>query len=98
MKVDWSKFSTELRLKFGDFKESDSTPAHVKKAIEDCATLNASKNKWAKLYVLPTPSTATVYLEVGSILSGGYIEIKSQTWYYSQEKDGQVTIYKHTHR
>jgi hypothetical protein len=99
MKIDWSKFSTELRLKYGDFKlESDNTPAHVRKAIEDCAALNAHKNKWAKLNVLPTPAVATVYVEVGSILSGGYVESKSQTWYYSQEKDGQVTIYKHTHR
>ena len=100
MKIDWSKFSTELRLKYGDFKETEETPSHIRKAIEDCAALNAHKNKWAKLNVLPTPAVATVYVEVGSILSGGYVESKSQTWYYSQDKDNknEVIVYKHTHR
>lgn len=97
--IDWSKFSTELRLKYGDFEQTvDKTPAHVKKAIEDCAEINASPKKWAKLSVLPTPSAATVYLEVGNILSGGFVETKAQTWYYTKEKNGEVTVYKHTHR
>lgn len=94
---DWTKFSTELRLKYGDFKETNETPAHIRKAIADCAELNSHPNKWAKLNVLPTPAVATVFLEVGSILSGGYVESKAQTWYYSKEKD-EVVIYKHTHR
>ena len=97
-RIDWSKFSTELRLKYGDFSETQETPKHIQEAIEDCAEINASKKRWAKLHVIPVPSNPTVYLEVGNILSNGFIETKAQTWYYTQEKDGNVRLYKHTHR
>ncbi len=97
-RVDWSKLDTKLRLKYGDFSNPDETPEHIRKAIEDCAELNTNPKQWARLVVLPVPTNTVVYVEVGSILSGGYVETKSQTWYYSKEKNGEVTVYKHTHR
>lgn len=94
--IDWRKFDTALRLKYGDLREETITPPHIQRAIEDCSKINNSRNQWAVLNVVPTGNGPVVSLEIGDIHTGGFREAKIETRTYSLYKD-EVQVYRHTH-
>lgn len=85
-----------LRLHLASERETIVRP-YLARAIEDCAAINATENRWAILRVIPTGLGALVSVEIGRIHSDGTEETKIETRWYTQDADGKVDITKQTH-